>query len=119
MSVQFKKEFPLEKRLSESKRILDKYIDSRVPVIVTPYKTCKLPAIDKNKYLVPNTLTVAQFIHVIRKRIELDSIQGIYMYINDNTLPTTSSTMETIYSQHKDEDGFLYMSYCGENTFGK
>jgi GABA(A) receptor-associated protein len=26
--------------------------------------------------------------------------------------------MSAIYEEHKDEDGFLYMSYSGENTFG-
>jgi GABA(A) receptor-associated protein len=26
--------------------------------------------------------------------------------------------MSAIYEEHKDEDGFLYMTYSGENTFG-
>ncbi|KAF3792653.1 Autophagy-related protein 8d [Nymphaea thermarum] len=26
--------------------------------------------------------------------------------------------MSTIYEEHKDDDGFLYMTYSGENTFG-
>jgi GABA(A) receptor-associated protein len=26
--------------------------------------------------------------------------------------------MSSIYEEHKDEDGFLYFTYCGENTFG-
>ena len=26
--------------------------------------------------------------------------------------------MSTIYDDYKDEDGFLYMTYSGENTFG-
>jgi len=38
--------------------------------------------------------------------------------VNDNILPPTSATMVTLYRDYKDEDGFLYMSYCGENTFG-
>ena len=29
-----------------------------------------------------------------------------------------SSTMGAIYEEHKDEDGFLYIAYSGENTFG-
>ena len=27
--------------------------------------------------------------------------------------------MSSIYEEHKDEDGFLYMTYSGENTFGE
>jgi len=26
--------------------------------------------------------------------------------------------MSSIYEEHKDEDGFLYIVYSGENTFG-
>jgi GABA(A) receptor-associated protein len=29
-----------------------------------------------------------------------------------------SANMGQIYSAHKDEDGFLYIAYSGENTFG-
>lgn len=29
-----------------------------------------------------------------------------------------AAIMSSIYEEHKDEDGFLYMSYSGENTFG-
>mmetsp|Transcript_9413 Transcript_9413/g.29665 ORF Transcript_9413/g.29665 Transcript_9413/m.29665 type:complete len:92 (+) Transcript_9413:216-491(+) len=28
------------------------------------------------------------------------------------------SFMSTVYEEHKDEDGFLYITYSGENTFG-
>lgn len=31
----------------------------------------------------------------------------------------SSSTMGAIYEEHKDEDGFLYIAYSGENTFGQ
>ena len=27
--------------------------------------------------------------------------------------------MGAIYEEHKDEDGFLYIAYSGENTFGQ
>lgn len=30
-----------------------------------------------------------------------------------------ASLMSEIYAQYKDEDGFLYILYSGENTFGQ
>jgi len=30
-----------------------------------------------------------------------------------------SSTMGQVYSEHRDDDGFLYVAYSGENTFGR
>lgn len=29
-----------------------------------------------------------------------------------------AAMMSSIYDEHKDEDGFLYFTYSGENTFG-
>ena len=29
-----------------------------------------------------------------------------------------AALMADVYSDHKDEDGFLYITYSGENTFG-
>ena len=34
------------------------------------------------------------------------------------TLPPSVSTLQAVYDQYKDEDGFLYMTYSGENFFG-
>lgn len=73
--------------------------------------------IDKRKFLVPSDLTVAQFMYIIRKRIQLPPEKAMFLFVN-KILPTTSSTMGSIYDEHKDPDGFLYISYSGENTFG-
>jgi GABA(A) receptor-associated protein len=73
--------------------------------------------IDKKKYLVPADLTCGQFVYVIRKRLKLPPEQAIQLFIN-GIIPSTAALLNTIYEEHKDEDGFLYISYCGENTFG-
>jgi len=60
---------------------------------------------------------VAQFMYIIRRRINLPSEKAMFLFVN-KVLPTTSASMGTIYAENKDEDGFLYVAYSGENTFG-
>ncbi|CAA0826509.1 Autophagy-related protein 8c [Striga hermonthica] len=112
----FKLEHPLERRQAESSRIREKYPD-RVPVIVEKAGKSEIADIDKKKYLVPADLTVGQFVYVVRKRIKLSAEKAIFVFVND-MLPSTAALMSAIYDENKDEDGFLYMTYSGENTFG-
>lgn len=117
MRSQFKDEYPFEKRKEEAVRIRSKFPD-RIPVICEKVEKLDIMEIDKRKYLVPADLTVGQFVYVIRKRIQLPSEKAIFIFIND-ILPPTAALMSTIYNEHKDEDGFLYVLYSGENTFGE
>lgn len=112
----FKEEHPLEKRKAEAGRIKDKYPD-RIPVIVEKADKSDISDIDKKKYLVPSDLTVGQFVYVIRKRIKLSPEKAIFIFVK-NILPPTAALMSSIYEDHRDEDGFLYITYSGENTFG-
>lgn len=115
--AEFKKKFDVKSRSTESRRILEKYPE-RIPIIVERNaNSINVPQIDKQKYLVPNDLTVGQFLYIIRKRLQLKPEQAIFAFVN-NSLPSTSSLVSEIYEQHKDEDGFLYFIYSGENTFG-
>jgi len=113
----FKQEHSLDSRREESQKIRRKYPD-RIPVVVEKVSNSSIPDIDKRKFLVPSDLTVAQFMYIIRKRIQLAPEKAMFLFVN-RMLPTTSSTMGIIYDEHKDEDGFLYIAYSGENTFGE
>ncbi|ELQ39508.1 Microtubule associated protein [Pyricularia oryzae Y34] len=116
MRSKFKDEHPFEKRKAEAERIRQKYTD-RIPVICEKVEKSDIATIDKKKYLVPADLTVGQFVYVIRKRIKLSPEKAIFIFVQD-TLPPTAALMSSIYELHKDEDGFLYITYSGENTFG-
>lgn len=113
---QFKQKHSLEMRKSEATRIIRKY-PNRIPVIVEIAKDSDIPDLEKRKYLVPNDLTVGQFIFVIRKHIRLSPEKAIFMFV-DNTLPPTGAPMSQIYEAHHEEDKFLYFTIHGENTFG-
>ncbi|KAL6207123.1 PREDICTED: autophagy-related protein 8C-like isoform 1 [Fragaria vesca subsp. vesca] len=112
----FKKQHALERRKAEALRIREKYPE-RVPVIVEKAVKSDVPDIDKKKYLVPADLTVGQFGYVVRKRIKLGAEKAIFTFVN-NVLPPQAALMSAIYEDNKDEDGFLYMTYSGENAFG-
>ncbi len=115
--MSFKTKYTFEDRVSESGRIRSKYPD-RIPIICEKAsRKSDVPDIDKNKYLVPVDLTVGQFIYVIRKRIKLPPESALFLFIN-GTVPTASSLMSNIYESQKDPDGFLYITYAKENTFG-
>jgi len=86
-------------------------------VIVEKADKSDVPSIDKKKYLVPNDLTVGQFTYVIRKRIKVNPEKALFIFVR-NILPPNAALISDVYGDHKDEDGFLYMTYSGENTFG-
>jgi|TARA_B110000259_G_scaffold188476_1_gene247912 GABA(A) receptor-associated protein len=112
----FRKEHTFDKRKEESKRILEKYPD-KIPIILEKQKNSDVPNIDKQKYLVPNDLTIGQFVYVIRRRLQIQQEKAIFIFIK-NILPPTSELINVIYNDYKDDDGFLYVTYSGENAFG-
>jgi GABA(A) receptor-associated protein len=114
--MKFKKEFPEERRIQESNKILSKY-PTRIPIIVEKSDNCELSDISKKKYLVPKDLNLQQFVYIIRKRINIDSSKALFVTI-DNSLSPASLTLGEIYDTKKDNDGFLYVIYSSENTFG-
>jgi len=113
-----KEEHSLESRKASSASIRTKHPD-RIPVIVEKRaRDQSLPEIDKKKFLVPADLTIGQFVYVIRKRIKLAPEQAIFLFVSGGTLPPSVAALQSVYDKYKDEDGFLYMTYSGENTFG-
>ncbi|KAJ2743694.1 ubiquitin-like protein atg8 [Coemansia sp. BCRC 34301] len=116
MKSKFQLEHAFEKRRAEAERIRQKYPD-RIPVICEKVEKSDITTIDKKKYLVPSDLTVGQFVYVIRKRIKLSPEKAIFIFVNE-VLPPTAALMSAVYEEHQDPDGFLYITYSGENTFG-
>ena len=75
------------------------------------------PDIDKNKYLVGYELTLGQLMAVIRKRMNITPEIGLYIFIN-GIIHSNSSLLRHLYLDFRDSDGFLYIEYDVENTFG-
>ena len=103
-------------RKIESERIVLKY-PGRIPIIVEIRDSDNVIELDKNKYLVPESVTVSHFMFIIRKRINVKPENAIFMFFG-NTLVPSSHLISDVYKNYKDEDGFLYSAISLENTFG-
>ena len=112
----YKETQPLEVRTIEALRMLEKYPD-RIPVIIEKNISSRIENIDKRKFLVPTDLTFGQLMIVVRKRINISKEKAIFLFCK-GTIPSSSTLVSEIYKMYKDDDGFLYLEYSGENTFG-
>jgi GABA(A) receptor-associated protein len=114
----FKDKYTFKQRLEDSSRVREKF-PNRVPVIVqkSDNSGTKVPDIDKHKFLVPSDFTIGQMVYTIRKRIELSPEKAMFLMVN-GVLAPTSDTRAYIDQQYKSNDGYTYLYYSGENTFG-
>ncbi len=115
----FKERFDLKVRTLESERIISKY-PTRVPIIVEKAAVCKtLQPLDREKFLVPSDMQVSEFYFVIRKRMQnLNPNEALFFFVGDGVMAKPSQTLKEMYDEFKDPDGFVYMTYSGESTFG-
>lgn len=108
-------------RIATAKKMLGKY-PSRIPVIIDRHSTCVLPDLVQKKFLVPDDMTVAQFIQLLRLRIKLTNTQSIFLFAcrddDKKALVTGNDSMAQVYTEHHQKDLFLHFVYSSEDTFG-
>lgn len=117
----YKKITSFEERKQKSLKMTTSYPD-RIPVIIemssssTSYQSY-IAATHKVKYLVPYDLTMGQFIKILRDKIKIDPSTALFFFINNKIFPITTP-IGSIYKDEVDDDGFLYIEFCEESTFG-
>jgi GABA(A) receptor-associated protein len=114
---EFKMLHSFEKRQKEALRIREKYPD-RVPIVLEKSDSSDVVDIDKHKYLVPEDMTIGQFMYSIRKNMKIDSSQSIFFFINNVTIPRMEDNFGIIYEKNKDKDNYLYITFSSEIAFG-
>jgi hypothetical protein len=110
--MRYQNKVSLEERKKSSKKILDKY-SNRKPIIIYS---------DDNKsnykFLLLDTHTISVILINIKKRLELNNTDSIFLFINKSIIPCPTDTILNLYNKYMDEDGYLYMDVKKENTFG-
>jgi hypothetical protein len=123
----FRDTVSLDERTRQAGRALERYPD-KTPVIIETGElrkrlfrrsSQKLPQLDKSKFLVPHEMTLAQFSCLIRQRFSeiVTPEMAIFVLIN-NTLPKNTAMMRELWDESREKDGFLYVTFVPENTFG-
>lgn len=128
----FTEQYTFDERKNEIIRVMMKHPD-KIPVYINKSHNSDINDIKKHKFLVPETLTIGEFMIIIRKNIQLKPEQAITLFIqtiDDNIIMAPSSeTIGSVYyknvisfknnSKYSNKiDGYLYLVYSGENTFG-
>ncbi|CAD8123550.1 unnamed protein product [Paramecium sonneborni] len=114
----YKDSHTLEERKKRVQEQLAKYPEM-IPVIVEKIPGCKLPQLQKVKFLVNSSFSFNEFKNTIKKKLQLDEkTSTLFMYCG-KSLMNEHDKLRNIYDQYKDpEDGFLYLQYADAETFG-
>jgi hypothetical protein len=148
----FRKKFNFEERNNFSKNSISKYGD-KIPIYLSFDKEIMSiidPLFKKNinKYIVTPSLTIMQFLSIVKKKLNIKPEESLTLFIEiynkkeneqlnsqldeyldmksvkysnkitEEILCPVSASIDTLYLQYKDLDGFLYLRLIKENVFG-
>ncbi|KAL8468983.1 hypothetical protein ACS0TY_031982 [Phlomoides rotata] len=102
MDSSYKKEMPFFLRRTDATDVLQKNPD-KIPVVCEPGPMQKTHA-------VPRDWTVGQFADHIRRVNFISELEPMFMFVK-KTQVSDDALMSDLYAQHKDADGYLYMTY--------
>jgi len=104
-----KKSYQIRKDLSNKIKL--QY--NKIPVIIDKYRETD-PDISRHKFLLDSNLSCHQFMYLVRKFIDINSYQALFIFHNGISLQMNKSFHE----YETNSDGFIYLFYSIENTFG-
>ena len=125
-SNKFRERYDLDARKRHFERVMaSSKAEGRTPVILEPEPGCKFDtdAFKTVKRLCDRSITMSHMVLIARANIPSKLIspnEAIYLLVGEgnNTLVNGPTPIADVYDKYKDEDGFLYITFTSENTFG-
>ena len=123
--IRFKDKHSLEQRKRQFEKVMAVApSENRYPIIFEPSPGSRFdqPNFSYIKILCAADMTVGGLQVVLRKRLDkLSKTEAIYFLVGTDakTMCCTNQMVGDVYEEFKDaEDGFLYITFAPENTFG-
>lgn len=110
-----KKRKSLESRKEEAEKIHSLY-PSSIPIILERANNSIVPAVEKEKFLVPRCLTFREFELLVRRSLLLSHDTVLYLLVGEN-MPENDIKMGDLFDERRDEDSFLYICYTLDKVF--
>ena len=110
---------PLEERKNRFRECLAKYPD-HLMIIVEAAKGSQLPPLANPKLLAKRSITVNQFIQLLRKsmqKISEDKTINLFS-MQQKSILKANDKIGDVYEKSADDDGFLYLYYADLSALG-
>ena len=107
-----------QSRREECQKVLDQFPE-KIPVICEKDIRSSIPQCPKQKFLVEIDLPFYKFQEMLRYKIQLTKESSLFTLVGGKHSVSTDMLMGDVYKKYKDpEDGFLYIIYSSELTWG-
>lgn len=115
--MEFKKLHPSDIRTKTSSDIVTKYPD-KIPIVIQVSPKSRL-VLSRRKFLVPKDFSLLNFMSKLRDHVHpLHPNSALFLLLENGTTPLMTKSLDELYQQYRDSDGFLYIVVCEENVFG-